>query len=111
VRERITAEVLREGRIEERVSAAVQGLRPAVKTAAAELPSEVARVLSAEPVAPWTAPVKQCAARLVESADQDSGAPLPSSRPGRSRARKSEAKDEPKRKTVSGPQTSDTKKA
>jgi len=66
LRERITAEVLREGRIEERVAAAVREARPAVKAAASGLPAEVAQALVEEPTTSWTAPVKLRAGQLAD---------------------------------------------
>jgi hypothetical protein len=66
LRERITADVLREGRLEERVTTAVEGALPAVKAAANKLRAEVAKVLAKEPEAAWVAPVKLRAERLAD---------------------------------------------
>jgi hypothetical protein len=65
LRERITAEILREGRLDERVAVALDGVRRAVKAAAAKLPAVVAVALANEPAAPWSSPVSQQATALA----------------------------------------------
>jgi hypothetical protein len=63
--EKITAEILREGRFEQRVTEAAAALEPEIEGRAATLARMVSEALGREPTDPWSAPVAKLAVDVV----------------------------------------------
>jgi hypothetical protein len=84
VRAAITAEILREARVDERVELAISDLEPSVRARAESIRDEVVAGLADQPTDSWTAPIGRIAESLIVPYDvTDAAAPLQEGSVGR----------------------------
>jgi hypothetical protein len=73
LRDKILAEVLREGQFEERVARAIKGAQPSIKAATNKLPKEMQKAMADDQSLFWRAALQRHAAFLADDQFPDGG--------------------------------------